>query len=198
MLTADKIDQHVYFVESKDKQALLHNLLRDSEMKRAIVFTRTKHGANKVAKRLSESGYAAEAIHGNKSQNARQKALEDFREGRARILVATDIAARGIDIDDVTHVVNFELPDVPESYVHRIGRTARAGRGGIAIAFCDPSERDSLRAIEILVKRDLTTMGSQPRPAHIKAHARKPNGADAKSRNRNRRFRNGRDARRAA
>jgi ATP-dependent RNA helicase RhlE len=166
-------------------------------MNRAIVFTRTKHGANKVAKRLSETGHMAEAIHGNKSQNARQAALDGFRSGRTRILVATDIAARGIDIDDITHVVNFELPDVPESYVHRIGRTARAGRGGIAIAFCDPSERDSLRAIEMLVKRDLTTMGGQPRPPHVKARAR-PHDAAGKNRHRQRRFKGGRDARRAA
>jgi len=114
-VTVDKVEQRVYHVDSKDKQALLHDLLRDSEMKRAIVFTRTKHGANKVVKRLADAGHAAEAIHGNKSQNARQKALEKFRSGRARLLVATDIAARGLDIDNVTHVVNFELPEVPEN-----------------------------------------------------------------------------------
>jgi len=162
--TADKIDQRVYFVATQDKRALLHDLLRDEAMKRVIVFTRTKHGANKVAEHLERAGHVAEAIHGNKSQNARQRALEGFRAGRARILVATDIAARGIDIDEVTHVVNFELPDVAESYVHRIGRTARAGSGGIAIAFCDPSERDSLRSIERLVKQQLTAMGGE-RPA---------------------------------
>ena len=168
-VTADKIDQRVYFVAAQDKRALLHDLLRDQTMKRVIVFTRTKHGANKVAEHLEKAGHAAEAIHGNKSQNARQRALEGFRAGRARILVATDIAARGIDIDEVTHVVNFELPDVPESYVHRIGRTARAGSGGIAIAFCDPSERDSLRSIERLVKQPLTSMGGDRH-----AHAAKP------------------------
>jgi len=160
-LTAEKIDQRVYHVETKDKQALLHSLLREPDMKRAIVFTRTKHGANKVVKRLVDGGHAAEAIHGNKSQNARQRALEEFKSGRVRILVATDIASRGIDIDEVTHVVNFELPDVPENYVHRIGRTARAGSGGIAISFCDASERDSLRSIERLVKRQLTAMGER-------------------------------------
>ena len=110
-------------------------------MARVLVFTRTKHGANKVADHLEKSGHAAEVIHGNKSQNARIRALEEFKTGRARILVATDIAARGIDVDDVTHVVNFELPEVPENYVHRIGRTARAGQAGIAISFCDSSER---------------------------------------------------------
>ena len=158
-MTADNIDQRVYFVAAQEKRTLLQELLRDVAMKRVIVFTRTKHAANKVAEHLEKSGHAAEAIHGNKSQNARQRALEEFRAGRARILVATDIAARGLDIDDVSHVVNFELPDVAESYVHRIGRTARAGNGGIAIAFCDPSERDSLRAIEKLVKQTLTSMG---------------------------------------
>jgi ATP-dependent RNA helicase RhlE len=132
-------------------------------MTRVIVFTRTKHGADKVADHLERAGHSAQAIHGNKSQNARQRALELFRSGRARILVATDIAARGIDIDDVSHVINYELPDVAESYVHRIGRTARAGSGGIAVAFCDPAERQSLRAIERLVKRPLTVIGAKPR-----------------------------------
>ena len=156
--TADHIDQRVYFVGTKDKRALLHRLLHDESMKRVIVFTRTKHGANKVAEQLDKAGHAAEAIHGNKSQNARIRALEGFRSGRARVLVATDIAARGIDIDGVTHVVNFELPEVAESYVHRIGRTARAGNGGVAISFCDPSERGSLKAIERLVKQPLSAM----------------------------------------
>ncbi len=184
-LTADGVDQRVYFVESKDKQALLHNLLRDSEMKRAIVFTRTKHGANKVAKRLGDMGHAAEAIHGNKSQNARQKALEGFRSGRARILVATDIAARGIDIDDVTHIVNFELPDVPETYVHRIGRTARAGSAGVAISFCDASERESLQSIEKLVKRRLAAMnGPQLRPDKGPNPRHQPYRSDAQPRSR--------------
>jgi ATP-dependent RNA helicase RhlE len=169
-LTADGIDQRVYFVETKDKRSLLHNLLSGEEMKRVIVFTRTKHGANKVADHLGKAGHAAEAIHGNKSQNARQRALENFRAGRARVLVATDIAARGIDIDDVTHIVNFELPEVAESYVHRIGRTARAGSGGIAISFCDPSERESLKSIQRLVKQNLTTMGGQ-KPAEERTRA---------------------------
>jgi ATP-dependent RNA helicase RhlE len=160
-LAADNIEQRVYFVPAQDKRPLLNTLLADAAMKRVIVFTRTKHGANKVAEHLERAGHRAEAIHGNKSQNARQRALEEFRQGRSRVLVATDIAARGIDIDDVTHVVNFELPDVAESYVHRIGRTARAGSAGIAIAFCDPSERPSLRAIEKLVKQDLTVMAGE-------------------------------------
>jgi ATP-dependent RNA helicase RhlE len=161
-VTADNVEQRVYFVAQQEKRHLLKELLRDETMKRVIVFTRTKHGANKVAGELAKSGHAAQAIHGNKSQSARQRALGEFRDGRSRILVATDIAARGIDIDDVTHVVNFELPEVPENYVHRIGRTARAGSGGIAIAFCDPSERDSLRSIEKLVRQPLAVIGEQP------------------------------------
>ena len=198
VVTAEKIDQRVYFVPAQDKRVLLNELLRDPAMKRVIVFTRTKHGANKVAEHLEKAGHSADAIHGNKSQNARQRALDAFRTGRARVLVATDIAARGIDIDEVTHVVNFELPDVAESYVHRIGRTARAGAGGTAIAFCDGTERDSLRAIEKLVKQKLTVMGEQRiapanaehAPVEKKIDYAKPRGGN---RNRNRRF-----ARRAA
>jgi ATP-dependent RNA helicase RhlE len=171
-IAADAIDQRVYFVEAKDKRALLHDLLRDRALSRVIVFTRTKHGADKVARYIEGAGHSVEAIHGNKSQNTRQRALESFRSGRARILVATDIAARGIDIDDVSHVINYELPDVAESYVHRIGRTARAGSGGIAIAFCDPAERQSLRDIERLVKRPLTVIGAKPRPIDEAAAAR--------------------------
>jgi ATP-dependent RNA helicase RhlE len=154
-IAAEKIEQRVFFVATQDKRGLLTDLLTDGTMKRVIVFTRTKHGANKVAEHLAKAGYKVDAIHGNKSQNARQGALERFRTGQVRVLVATDIAARGIDVDEVTHVVNFELPDVAESYVHRIGRTARAGGTGTAIAFCDPSERASLRAIERLVRQPL-------------------------------------------
>ncbi|HSZ73437.1 MAG TPA: DEAD/DEAH box helicase [Rhizomicrobium sp.] len=194
-IAADKIDQRVFFVDAKDKRALLHDLLKDPAMKRVIVFTRTKHGANKVADQLEKSGIATDAIHGNKSQNARQRALEQFRSGRVRVLVATDIAARGIDIDDISHVINFELPDVAESYVHRIGRTARAGAGGIAIAFCDAQERSLLKAIERLVKQTLTPMGERrlPPAAEEKSESRKIDYA--KPRNR---FRGRRDNRRAA
>jgi len=165
-ITADRIEQNVHFVETKDKRALLSTLLDDRAMARVLVFTRTKHGANKVAAHLEKSGHAAEVIHGNKSQNARIHALEQFRSGRARILVATDIAARGIDVDEVTHVINFELPEVAENYVHRIGRTARAGNAGIAISFCDSSEKDSLRSIERLIKRSLRVVAGQPRANH--------------------------------
>ena len=163
-VTAEKIDQRVYFVEQQAKKGLLHELLGDPQMKRVIVFTRTKHGANKVAEQLDKAGYPADAIHGNKSQGARQRALENFRAGRSRVLVATDIAARGIDIDDITHVVNFELPNIAESYVHRIGRTARAGSRGVAISFCDPTEREFLRDIEKLVKQPIATMNDGGRP----------------------------------
>jgi ATP-dependent RNA helicase RhlE len=150
--TADRIEQKLYFVPMPQKRQLLSELLKDLAMNRVIVFTRTKHGANRVAEHLSRTGVVAEAIHGNKSQNARQRALDLFRTGKARVLVATDIAARGIDIDDISHVVNFELPNEPESYVHRIGRTARAGGQGIAISFCDSSERGYLRDIERIIR----------------------------------------------
>ncbi len=150
--TADRIEQKLYFVPMPQKRQLLSELLKDVAMNRVIVFTRTKHGANRVAEHLARTGVVAEAIHGNKSQNARQRALDMFRTGKARVLVATDIAARGIDIDDISHVVNFELPNEPESYVHRIGRTARAGGEGIAISFCDSSERGYLRDIERIIR----------------------------------------------
>jgi ATP-dependent RNA helicase RhlE len=150
--TADRVTQKLYFVPMPQKRQLLSELLKDVSLNRVIVFTRTKHGANRVAEHLSRTGVVAEAIHGNKSQNARQRALEMFRDGTARVLVATDIAARGIDIDNISHVVNFELPNEPESYVHRIGRTARAGTEGVAISFCDASERNYLRDIERLIR----------------------------------------------
>lgn len=160
--TVERIDQKVHFVEASNKRTLLAELFVDKDMARVIVFTRTKHGANRVAEHLDKSGIKACAIHGNKSQGARQKALEDFRSGRARALVATDIAARGIDIDNVSHVVNYELPNEPENYVHRIGRTARAGTSGIAIAFCDATEMGYLRAIERLTRRPLDVIGGTP------------------------------------
>jgi ATP-dependent RNA helicase RhlE len=153
--TVEQVEQRVYFVDTSNKRALLADLLRDSAVARALIFTRTKHGANRVTEQLEHAGFEAEAIHGNKSQSARQRALGNFRDGRTRVLVATDIAARGIDIDGITHVINYEMPNVPESYVHRIGRTARAGAGGIAISFCDVSERPFLRDIETLTRQKL-------------------------------------------
>ncbi len=151
--TAERIAQRVLFVEKANKRALLESLLADKAISRALVFARTKHGANKVAESLARAGVRADAIHGNKSQNARQKALNDFRSGKVRVLVATDIAARGIDVEGISHVVNFDLPNIPESYVHRIGRTARAGNEGIAISFCDGEERAFLRDIEKTIRQ---------------------------------------------
>ena len=161
--TVDKVDQGVYFVNTATKRALLSHLLADAALERVIVFTRTKRGANRVAEVLEKSGVAAEAIHGNKSQNARQKALDAFSRGRARVLVATDLAARGIDVQGVTHVINYELPAEAESYVHRIGRTARAGASGIAISFCDGGERGQLKGIERLTNQRIAVL---PMPAN--------------------------------
>jgi len=169
VVTVDKIDQRVMFVDAARKTALLARLLGDSGMNRVIVFTRTKHRANRVAEQLERLGIGAEAIHGNKSQGARQRALELFRKGDARVLVATDIAARGIDIDNITHVVNYELPNEPESYVHRIGRTARAGAKGSALSFCDPSERSFLRNIERLIRRPIEVIDGRTWLAELPA-----------------------------
>jgi ATP-dependent RNA helicase RhlE len=146
--TPTRIEQHVHIVPQSGKRALLADLLGDPALARVIVFTRTKHGADRVAELVEDAGVAVSAIHGNKSQPQRQKALDRFRSGQARVLVATDIAARGIDVTGISHVINFDLPAQAEDYVHRIGRTARAGASGIAISFCDPAERGSLRAIE--------------------------------------------------
>jgi ATP-dependent RNA helicase RhlE len=151
--TAERVEQRVMFVPSAHKQALLANVLSDAAIDRVLVFTRTKHGADKVVRSLDKAGIGAAAIHGNKSQPQRERALAAFRSGACRVLVATDIAARGIDVDNVTHVINFELPNVPESYVHRIGRTARAGATGIAISFCNDEERAYLRDIEKLTRQ---------------------------------------------
>ncbi len=161
----ERIRQSVFHVPAGDKQRLLAEILDDPALSRVLVFARTKHRANRVATQLEKGGVAADAIHGNKSQGARQRALERFRRGEARVLVATDIAARGIDIEDISHVINFELPNVPESYVHRIGRTARAGADGIAYSFCDAAERDSLGQIERLIRQRLTVVGDDPAPA---------------------------------
>ncbi len=151
--TVEKVEERVLFVDEGNKRALLSDLLREPGMERALVFTRTKHGANRLVKQLGQASVDARAIHGNKSQTARTAALDDFRRGRCRVLVATDIAARGIDVDGISHVVNYDLPNEPESYVHRIGRTARAGATGLAISFCAASERAYLRDIERLLKR---------------------------------------------
>ena len=150
--TVETIDQTVFFVEKFDKPSLLEHLLRDASVKRVLVFTRTKHGADKVVNRLRQAAIYAEAIHGNKSQSARTQALNNFKDGRTRVLVATDIAERGIDVDEITHVINYDLPNEPESYVHRIGRTARAGASGSAYSFCEETERPYLVDIERLIQ----------------------------------------------
>jgi ATP-dependent RNA helicase RhlE len=165
--TAERVDQEVYFVEKADKRALLVDVLRDSAMRRVLVFSRTKHGANRIAEHLVKAGVGAEAIHGNKSQNARERALASFKAGRTRVLVATDIAARGIDIDDVTHVVNFDVPEVPETYVHRIGRTARAGAAGMALSFCEAAERPDWRNIEKLTRQDIPIVEGHPYESRV-------------------------------
>lgn len=153
--TAERIDQFVYFVGKKEKKLLLADLLQDENIRQALVFTRTKHGADKLAYDLHKKGIKTASIHGDKSQNARQAALSGFKEGRIRILVATDIAARGIDVDNLQYVFNFDLPNEPESYVHRIGRTARAGASGTAISFCDEDEKEYLRDIQKLIRKTL-------------------------------------------
>ena len=153
--TAEMIQQAVYFVDKNDKQNLLIEILKDTSIESLLVFTQMKHAADKLSKRLNASGIYAAAIHGNKSQNARQTALENFKNKRVRVLVATDIAARGIDIDQLSHVLNYELPNVPETYVHRIGRTGRAGASGIALSFCSREEKAYLRDIEKLIKKSV-------------------------------------------
>lgn len=153
--TADTIQQSLYFVDKKDKKDLLTALLKDHTIETCLVFTRTKHGADKVVKDLLRSGITAEAIHGNKSQNARQRALSNFKARTTRVLVATDIAARGIDIDELTHVINYELPNIPETYVHRIGRTGRAGNDGTSYSFCDAEEMPYLKDIHKLIGKNI-------------------------------------------
>ncbi|UQT49621.1 DEAD/DEAH box helicase [Flavonifractor plautii] len=161
------IDQKLYYVDRGNKTRLLAALIRELDVKNALVFTRTKHGANKVAGDLVKAGISAAAIHGNKSQTARQQALADFKGGAVQVLVATDIAARGLDIEELSHVFNYNLPDVPETYVHRIGRTGRAGRGGTAISFCDINEKDELKAIEKLIGRAIPVVEGHPWPMEV-------------------------------
>jgi ATP-dependent RNA helicase RhlE len=160
--TANTIQQAVYFVEKNNKRKLLNHVLADADIATALVFTRTKHGADRVAKDLNQAGITAEAIHGNKSQNARQRALTNFKGRSTRVLVATDIAARGIDVEELTHVINFELPNVPETYVHRIGRTGRAGASGIALSFCDSEEKLFLRDIHKLIAKNIPVVEDHP------------------------------------
>lgn len=191
--TANTIQQSIFFVEKSNKRKLLNHILQDKSIATALVFTRTKHGADKVAKDLNNGGIRAEAIHGNKSQGARQRALSNFKSRQTRILVATDIAARGIDVDDLTHVINYELPNVPETYVHRIGRTGRAGASGISLSFCDEEEKEYLTDIHKLIGKTIPVVEDQPyhmvhvgskRPQPAQRQARpKGNGGQQNSRN---------------
>jgi ATP-dependent RNA helicase RhlE len=188
-IAVDRIEQRVFFVGTKEKRALLEGLLADRDMNRVLVFTRTKRGADRVCRNLVQAGMSAVALHGNKAQNARVRALDSFRSGRVRILVATDIAARGIDVPNISHVINYELPNEPESYVHRIGRTARAGAGGAALSFCDHSERPYLQAIERLMHSTVTVgehrLAALP-PAPLRQPLRGESTAPAKRRKRSR------------
>ena len=172
--TVERIAQRVIHTDKACQAALLAEVLKTETTDRVLVFTRTKHGADKVVRDLQKAGHSAEAIHGNKSQNQRERVLAAFRTGKLRTLIATDIAARGIDVDGVSHVVNYDLPNIPESYVHRIGRTARAGAEGVAISFCDHEERGFLRDIERLIRMQIPSTdrrtGERPRPEQADSH----------------------------
>ncbi len=193
-VAVERVEQHVHHLARAAKRDLLAKLLDAPDLAKVIVFTRTKRGADQVVKRLARDGVSAEALHGNKSQNARQRALENFRNGRSRVLVATDVASRGLDVDDVTHVINYELPSEPECYLHRIGRTARAGAAGVAISFCDASERPQLRSIERLIKESLSVVGAasvEPVASSAKKDkgaVRRPASGARKRRRRSRRY----------
>ncbi len=164
--TAEKVEQRIYFVEKTEKRNLLYHLIKNENLSDVLVFSRTKHGADNVVKALRKNNIAAEAIHGDKSQNARQRVLEAFKNKEVGVLVATDIAARGIDIDQLPFVINFDLPNIPETYVHRIGRTGRAGNGGIAISFCSKDEEPYWKDIQKLIKVDVKTISDHPYPWH--------------------------------
>jgi ATP-dependent RNA helicase RhlE len=183
--TVERIAQRVIHIDKPAKQSLLAELLKSETTDRVLVFTRTKHGADKVVRGLQKAGFAAEAIHGNKSQNQRERVLAAFRTGELRTLIATDIAARGIDVDGVSHVINYDLPNVPESYVHRIGRTARAGAEGVAISFCDHEERGYLRDIERMIRMSIpATDRRSAKPAQAAASQHPANGRKGEERNR--------------
>ena len=173
---AETVEQAVYHVAKNDKPTLLREFLTTKGLTRALVFTRTKHGADRVARHLSKSGVRAEAIHGDKSQAARQRALTNFKSNSPPVLVATDVAARGLDIDEISHVVNYDLPNVPETYVHRIGRTGRAGATGLAVSFCSPEELEHLRDIERLLRKTVPVRGDGPAPAVGHSSAKSPQG----------------------
>ncbi|MFH2020151.1 MAG: DEAD/DEAH box helicase [archaeon] len=176
--TVDKVEQHVFFVDQENKDEVLASLLKDDELKKILIFTRTKHRANKVTKKLNGLGINADAIHGNKSQVQRTKALSGFQRGKTRVLVATDIAARGIDVENITHVINYDLPNEAENYVHRIGRTARAGARGIALSFCAADERGYLHDIEKLIKQSVEVV-DHPHHSNSAQTATGPNSRSA-------------------
>lgn len=169
--TVDSIEQEVYFVSKSDKKNLLVHLLKNKNVESALVFSRTKHGADKIVRDLLKAGVVAEAIHGDKAQSARQRALQNFKARRTRVLIATDIAARGIDIDELSHVFNYDLPEVPETYVHRIGRTGRAGLGGIAISFCSGEEKKLLADIQKLIGKKIDVVYDHPFPLSAASQA---------------------------
>lgn len=175
------IDQRLMMVEVKQKPTVLMNIIRNDNVSRALVFTRTKHGANKLVKLLLRADIDAKGIHGNKSQTARQKALDDFKAGRIQVLVATDIAARGIDVEGISHVINYDIPNITETYIHRIGRTARAGLRGISISLCSPQEGEFIRDIEKLIRQPIPVVSAQPYLAYVEL---KPRPLPQKSRNR--------------
>jgi ATP-dependent RNA helicase RhlE len=162
--TVDLIEQFVYFVGKKEKRLLLAHLLKNTPIASALVFSRTKHGADRIARDLTKAGIPTQAIHGDKSQGARQQALNKFKEKKSRVLVATDIAARGIDVEELSHVINFDLPNISETYVHRIGRTGRAGAGGVAISFCDEEEKPYLKDIQKLIGKSIPVVSDHPYP----------------------------------
>jgi ATP-dependent RNA helicase RhlE len=181
--TAETIEQSVFFVAGRDKHSLLVHLLQEKSISRTLVFARTKHGEDKIAKELKKMNISSDAIHGNKTQTARQNALKNFKNNRLKVLVATDIAARGIDVDNLTHVINFDLPNVPETYVHRIGRTGRAGSSGMAFSFCNAEEREYLRDINKLIGKKIPAE-AHPFEANADAESSKPAARPAQQRQR--------------
>jgi ATP-dependent RNA helicase RhlE len=183
--TVEAIEQSLMFVMKSDKRGLLRHIIEVERPKKVLVFSRTKHGCNRIVKQLGQDGIEALAIHGNKSQGAREKALGRFRKGTLQVLVATDVASRGIDVSDISHVINLDLPNEPEVYVHRIGRTGRAGQGGITIAFCDEDEGEYLRGIEKMIRQDIPVNEDQPFHSE-NARSRKGNKAPKKQQNRGR------------
>ncbi|MEP6676006.1 MAG: DEAD/DEAH box helicase [Ferruginibacter sp.] len=189
--TAETVKQSIYFLDKPEKRLLLNMILKDNDIKTALVFTRTKHGADKVVKDLQRSGVTAEAIHGNKSQNARQRALQNFKSQETRVLVATDIAARGIDIDELAYVINYDLPNVPETYVHRIGRTGRAGASGQAFSFCDAEEMEFLRDIQKLIGKNIPVTDHPYSKVHASVSSFKPQQKPAHRNGNNRGFSRG-------